>query len=104
ELRLIASDSALSSSDDVTVTVNPAALVLPPDPVSVASPVDRTVVTTVFKATEFLYSGTNPIQTGVAAGTITPIRAAGLRGNVITRDGQPLSGVRISILGHPELG
>ena len=62
------------------------------------------MVTTVFKATEFLYSGSNPIQTGVAPGTIAPIRAAVLRGNVITRDGQPLPGVRISILNHPELG
>ena len=86
------------------VTVNPASQPLPLDPVSVAPSLDRTVVTTVFRATEFLYSGSNPIQTGVAPGTITPIRAAVLRGNVITRDGQPLPGVRISILNHPELG
>jgi len=104
ELQLTASDSVLSSSDNVTLTVNPAAPLLPPDPVSVAPPLDRTVVTTVFKATEFIYSGTNPIQTGVAPGTITPIRAAVLRGKVITRDGQSLPGVTISILGHPELG
>ena len=103
-LRLTASDTLLTSSDEVNVTVNPAAPVLPPDPVSVAPSLDRTVVTTVFKASEFLYSGSNPIQTGVAPGTITPIRAAVLRGKVITRDGQPLSGVTISILSHPELG
>lgn len=104
ELRLTASDSELSTSDDVSITVNPAVPVLPPDPVSVAPPLDRTVVTTVFKASEFLYSGPNPIQTGVAPGTITPIRAAVLRGKVITQDGQPLSGVSINIVNHPELG
>ncbi|HEX2518093.1 MAG TPA: DNRLRE domain-containing protein, partial [Castellaniella sp.] len=103
-LRLTASDSALNASDEVAVTVNPAGPQLPPDPVTVAPPLDRTVVTTLFAATEFLHSGTNPIQTGVAPGTITPIRSAVLRGRVITREGQPLPGVQITVANHPEFG
>src|SRR5437879_6060745 len=63
-----------------------------------------TVTTTVGDSTKFLYEGVNPIQTGVAPGTIDLRRAAAIVGNVHTRDGAPLSGVAIDVLGHPELG
>ena len=46
----------------------------------------------------------NPIQTGVAANTIKPERVAVLRGKVLDRSGQPLSGVTVTVLNHPELG
>ncbi|MCI0623163.1 MAG: hypothetical protein L0387_16165, partial [Acidobacteria bacterium] len=103
-LRLTATDSLLSASDDIAITVNPPAQNLPPDPVTVAPPLNRTVVTTTFKATEFLYTGSNPIQTGVASGTIVPFQAAVLQGKVTRQDGLPLPGVKIAILNHPELG
>jgi len=70
----------------------------------VAPPIDRTVATTVFSATEFLYIGADPIQTGVAPGTIDAERAAVLRGLVTDVDSQPLGGVTISVHGHPEYG
>ncbi|MCK4579056.1 MAG: FG-GAP repeat protein, partial [Candidatus Marinimicrobia bacterium] len=76
----------------------------PPDPSSVAPPLDRTVATNLFAATEFLYSGPDPTQWDVAPGTINPKRVAVLRGQVQSRDGNPLSGVKITILGHPEFG
>ncbi len=77
---------------------------LPPDPVTVAPPVDTTVATSLATATEFLYTGSDPIQTGVAPGTIEARRAAVLRGRVLTREGINLSGVNIKILNHPEFG
>ena len=77
---------------------------LPPDPADVAPPVVPGVATTLGAATEFLYTGGNPIQTGVAPGTIEPKRAAVLRGKVLTRDAAALSGVSITIVDHPELG
>jgi Right handed beta helix region/Putative metal-binding motif len=77
---------------------------LPPDPSTVAPPLDRSVATDLATATAFLYTGNNPIQTGVALGTIEARRAAVLRGKVLTRDGQPLSGVTITILHHAEFG
>ena len=77
---------------------------LPVDPVSVASPLRAGIVTPFARATEFLFTGSNPIQTGVTNGTIAPIRAAVVRGKVKKRDSTPLSGVRITILNHPELG
>lgn len=69
-----------------------------------ASPVDLTVATDLYSASSFLYTGNNPIQTGVVSGTIEARRVAVLRGKALTRDNAPLSGVTISILDHPEFG
>ena len=104
-LRLTADDGDRSAFDAVTITVNAEQQIpLPPDPATVAPPLDRTVPTTTYAATEFLYSGSNPIQTGVAPGTIEPQRAALVRGKVLADDDSPLPGVQITIHGHPELG
>ena len=43
---------------------------LPPDPGTVAPPLDQTGGTSLLDATAFLYTGANPIQTGVVSGTI----------------------------------
>jgi RHS repeat-associated protein len=77
---------------------------LPPDPATVAPTIDPTVATTTFAATQFLYTGNNPIQTGVAQGTIDAKHAAVIRGKVMDKTNAPLSGVAISILNHPEFG
>src|SRR2546428_1918728 len=63
-----------------------------------------TVATTAYDAASFLYSGTNTIQTGVPAGSIQPTQVAALRGTVHDRVGQPVPGVRISVLNHAEYG
>ena len=65
---------------------------VPPDPVTVAPPSDRTVATDIAAATEFLYKGANPIQTGVADGVIEPNRVAVIRGLVRGRDRTPSPG------------
>lgn len=100
-LALTVVDMAGNTSAQTTVVVGSR---LPPDPAAVAAPIDPTVATTLFEATAFLYTGANPIQTGVAAGTIVPPRAAVLRGRVRTHDGQPLPGVTLSIHSHAEFG
>ncbi|MGH8849532.1 MAG: Ig-like domain-containing protein, partial [Casimicrobiaceae bacterium] len=69
-----------------------------------APPLTGSFITTLGDATKFLYSGTNPLQTGVGAGTIEPRRVAVLRGKVTTRDGNQLPGVTVTVLDHPELG
>ena len=103
-LRLSASDSQLNSSADLTITVNADPTPPPPDPVMEAPPVDPSVVTTIGAATQFLYTGSSPIQTGVAPGTIKMERAAVLRGRVLDKAGAPISRVKIGILNHPEFG
>ncbi|HEY3231668.1 MAG TPA: fibronectin type III domain-containing protein, partial [Roseiflexaceae bacterium] len=77
---------------------------LPYDPAVIAPPVDQTTVSDFAADTQFLYTGPDAIQTGVAPGTIDGRRVAVLRGLVLTRDDAPLPGVTISVLGHPEYG
>lgn len=77
---------------------------LPPDPATVAPAFDPTVAPDLAAATEFLYTGDRPIQTGAEPGAIDPRRVAVLRGRVLDREGAPLPGARVTALGHPELG
>jgi RHS repeat-associated protein len=104
-IQIVLRDAAGNSSAPATVTVPGAAgNGLPPDPSTVATPIDRTVATDIAAATAFLYSGRNPIQQGVQAGAVDPFIVAVLRGSVHDRSGQPVAGVSVTVLGHPELG
>ena len=95
---LIIRVTAGGDTSEITVEV------LPPAPELIAPLVDRTVVTTVFDATSFLYTGAMATQVGVAPSTIDARRVAVLRGQVRQGNGAPLSGVTVSVLQHPELG
>ncbi len=87
-----------------TSTSSPSPMGLPPDPASIAPHVDMSVATSLISATQFLYTGANPIQTGVISGTIDPLRVAVLRGQVLDAAGQPLPGVIVAVLDHPAFG
>lgn len=94
--------SGLSSTATITVQVtNP---VLPPDPVDVAPPLSQTSVQPFSETVEFLYSGPNPLQTAVSLGAIRNDLVATVSGQVLDQDGSPLSGVKITSIGKPELG
>ncbi len=106
-------DSCLSGSCQAGTSVltgNPNACTLETcDPVHgvaqhVCSTLNLSVSTVLATSTAFLYSGTNPIQTGVASGTIMPARVAVIRGHAYLRSGSALPGVTISIANHPEFG
>lgn len=77
---------------------------LPPDPATIAPELNPTEFTSLADSTTFLYSGENPIQTGVATDTIKADRVAIIRGEVQNNANQPLTGVTISVKGHPEFG
>ena len=77
---------------------------LPPDPASVAPRLDSTVVGPLIDEIRFLYEGTNPIQAGLDPNAIDETRAAIVRGRLITVGGEPLPGVHVTVLGHPEYG
>ena len=77
---------------------------LPPDPEQVAPPVEEGVATDMVDSTSFLYEGENPVQTGVEPETIQGRRVAVLKGKVLNRLGEPVPGVRITVLDHPEYG
>src|SRR5207249_12258282 len=77
---------------------------LPPNPATVAPPLNPSVVIDTATATAFLYAGPSPVQTGVAPSTIDPLRVAVLRGLVLDRTKALLPGVTITILNHPKFG
>ena len=77
---------------------------LPADPAERAAPLLPQTVTPFDESTRFLYTGSDPIQQGVASGVIRPMLAAVLRGQVKSRSGQPLPGVTVRVQGHPEYG
>ena len=77
---------------------------LPPDPSEVAPPLDTTVTTRFADAVSFLYTGSDPIQTGIDPEDIEPYRAAVIRGRVLDETGAALGGATVTVLNHPELG
>lgn len=87
-----------------TVDSNGCALAPPVDPATVAPATEIGVATNMHTSTEFLYTGATPIQSGVSPGTINPVRVAVLRGKVRDRSGNPISGVAMTVLNHPEYG
>ncbi|WP_375773297.1 hypothetical protein NR798_21260 [Archangium gephyra] len=91
-----------SNADQSSAELYLSAELLPPEPVP--TPLDDTRFTPVAEATDFIHSGPNAIQVGVVPGTIEARRATVLRGQVTTREGEPLSGVTVSILGASEYG
>jgi RHS repeat-associated protein len=76
----------------------------PPDPETVAPEADPTVATTVYDANSFLYTGQNPIQTGVDPATMDPARMSVVRGRVLSDAGAALTAAVITIRDHPEFG
>ena len=77
---------------------------VPPDPATIAPANNSTVAVDFTASTEFLYSGNNPVQRGVVTGTIDKNNASVIRGLVLDRMNTALSGVKITILNHPEYG
>lgn len=79
-------------------------VIVPRNPVMIAKPLDPTKQLPAAVATDFLFTGKDPVQTGVAPGTIEPARAAVVRGRVLSREDVPLAGVRVTVLEHEEFG
>ncbi len=77
---------------------------VPNDPSLVAPPLDQTLPADFVEVTEFLYEGPNPIQRLLRPDTLQPYRLAIARGRVKDDLGQPLPGVLVRVLDHPEYG
>lgn len=65
---------------------------------------DGTVIPELADALRFLYEGSDPVIVGLDAAQLVPERVSGVRGSVRDLTGLPLSGARVSVVGHPELG
>ena len=94
------SETTASLTGQVVVTDSP----LPDDPAKSAPVLSPAAAADISSITRFLYTGSNPVQTGVAAGTIKDDEVSVLRGRVIDPSGNPLPGVKITVMGHAELG
>jgi hypothetical protein len=70
----------------------------------VAPPADLTVPTTLYKMTRFLFDGPTPQQVGADLNELTPSRVALVHGYAHDAWGQPLAGVEVFAVGHPEFG
>jgi len=101
QLQIRAIDNAQNQSQPGQTTVPGA---LPPNPASVATPLSTTGIVPFGESTAFLYTGTSPIQTGVASGTIQAEFAAVVRGSVTTRAGVPLPNVVVTIKDQSQYG
>ena len=94
---------ASAASNSVTPTagnIGP----LPPDPATIAPALDATTFSSFFDSTSFLFSGANPIQTGVVPGTINAKFASVIRGKVLSIDGLPRPGIKVTVKNKPEYG
>jgi RHS repeat-associated protein len=79
-------------------------LSLPVHPETIAPPLGQSMPTSMVDQVSFIYSGSNPIQTGADVTTFDPLRIAVLKGAVKDETGSPLPGVQISVGGHTEFG
>ncbi|MFN2442537.1 MAG: hypothetical protein ABR517_07625, partial [Thermoanaerobaculia bacterium] len=77
---------------------------LPPDPSTIAPPIDSTRPSSFADSVGFLYEGELPVQTDVMPGVIDSRRVSVIRGRVLSSEGSGLPGVTLSVVGHPELG
>jgi RHS repeat-associated protein len=98
ELLVGARDRATNESSRIGLAL------LPPDPVTIASPLSASGITPFKDSTAFLLGGLQPIQTGVSPGTIAAIRGSVVRGRVLDRSNNPIAGAEIYVEGHPEYG
>jgi len=87
-----------------TLEVNAQALQLPPDPKTLAPELadDRPVEG--LDRYGFLLAGDNPVQVGAQPEALEPERSILISGLVRDGSGQPLSGVKVSVVGAPQLG
>ena len=92
--RTIVHDLLIAVTDPTDLPANPATVATPLLPG--ATPFDEAIA--------FIYDGQDPIQKGVASGTIDPIQAGVVRGLVKDRNNQPMAGVTVRVLNHPEYG
>jgi RHS repeat-associated protein len=77
---------------------------IPVDPATVAPALRGNDSHSTYDRVRFLFEGSIPTQRGVMPGAVAPKRAALLRGSVTDASGAPLPGIKVSSLGHAELG
>ncbi len=86
------------------VSAKPDALIIPPDPSTIAPALPNTNNVTFKESISFLYTGPKPVQYGVMPGAIQEHQASVLTGVVHDTAGNPVPGVKITVLKNGDLG
>ena len=102
-ISLKVQDPYLSESI-VTAQVNVQVQNLPPDPTTIAPPLAEEKPATPIEKYGFLFLSTNPIQVDVNQESFEEDRILAASGIVLDENLQPMSGVKVRILNHPEFG
>nr|WP_246320243.1 fibronectin type III domain-containing protein [Paenibacillus qinlingensis] len=92
------------SNKSASVFAKPDALIIPPDPVSVAPPLPATNNVTFEDTVSFLYEGQSPIQSGVTPGTFEEESMSVITGRVLDAEGNALPGVKIEVMQQENYG
>ncbi|MEZ0391293.1 MAG: PKD domain-containing protein [Pseudobdellovibrionaceae bacterium] len=98
----VTDSSGLESTASTQITA--VAPELPPPPDTQAPPLASSGLQPMIDTVRFLFEGENAIQKNVQLGAIDANRVAVLQGFVEDANGDPLSGVEISLLENPEVG
>ncbi|WP_114325998.1 RHS repeat-associated core domain-containing protein [Candidatus Colwellia aromaticivorans] len=77
---------------------------LPPNPENIAPPIKLTEFTTFKDKYSFLYDSATPVQQGINSGVIDEDLMSIIRGQILDKDNNPLSGVKVAIHNHGEYG
>lgn len=86
------------------VSAKPDSLIIPPDPSTVAPELPDTNNVTFKQSVSFLYTGSNPVQFGVMPGVLQDHQVSVLTGTVNDTEGNPIPGVKITVLKNGDLG
>ncbi|MDQ6964170.1 MAG: PKD domain-containing protein, partial [Mariprofundales bacterium] len=97
-------DGAITTTSISVIVIPDPNSSLPPEPEDIAPPLAAGTNSSIIASTAFLYTGDNPVQSGVDPVVIDPLRAAVLRGRVIDTKGAAQPGVTIRVINHPEYG
>lgn len=93
-----------SDKSDTAIARLPEEVIIPADPVDIAPPNANTGKTPFHESVSFLYEGEHKTQFGVQPGAIEEDRVAVMRGTVRDTAGNPLSGVKITVLAQSGAG
>ena len=100
-LTFKAIDSA-SQISTLTALITVTAPVIPADPAITAPAMVKNAPQALAQQVQFIYQGPNAVQTGVASGAI--VRSSLVHGIIKDSFGNPLSGVKVTVLNKPNLG